>query len=151
MTGIVVFFLKCNSLGKMPEAKLSTCIDESLYCTPCARQFTNASVYTAHLPGKKHVKNSKNPSKGDGIKDVIAKEHLIMSCMSILSEIQKDTYQRVEAKSMLTDDERQALLDEDSSAVPEAVQVDEGEEKDDGVDDDRIYNPLKLPLGWDGI
>jgi hypothetical protein len=73
-------------------------------------------ISTAHLPGKKYVKNCKNPSTSVVIKTVVAKEHFIMSCMSVLSGVQKDTYQRVEAKSMLTDDERQALLDEDSSA-----------------------------------
>lgn len=95
------------------------------------------------------MKNCKNPATTDNIKEIVAKEHFIASCMSVLSGVQKDTYQRVEAKSMLTDDERQALLDEDSSAVPEAIEAVEGDDED-GVDDDRIYNPLKLPLGWDG-
>jgi hypothetical protein len=49
---------------------------------------------------------------------------------------------------MLTDEETQAMHDEDSSAVPEAIIAEDG---DDQVDDERIYNPLKLPLGWDGM
>jgi splicing factor 3A subunit 3 len=52
---------------------------------------------------------------------------------------------------MLTDEETQAMHDEDSSAVPEAIIAEDGDDQDDQVDDERIYNPLKLPLGWDGM
>lgn len=130
----------------------------------CSHQFTNPSVFKAHLPGKKHKRNAKNlessnqdtpsiPSSVQQIQSIAAQEHLIKSYLSVLSDVHQDTFQRVEARAMLTEDEREAMLLEDAGAVPEYTEdkgQEDGQDGDDDVDEDRIYNPLKLPLGWDG-
>ena len=56
-----------------------------------------------------------------------------------------DTKQNIERKSALTAREREQEVEEameETQVVTEEVEPEE--------DDGRIYNPLKLPLGWDG-
>jgi splicing factor 3A subunit 3 len=57
-----------------------------------------------------------------------------------------DTQQNIERKSALTAREREQEV-EDAMEETKAAADDAVEEEDD---DGRIYNPLKLPLGWDG-
>ena len=63
-----------------------------------------------------------------------------------------DTKSNVERRFSLTAKEREAELLEKPAAVP--VQNNGDGENGDGPAEDeeeeRIYNPLKLPLGWDG-
>jgi splicing factor 3A subunit 3 len=67
----------------------------------------------------------------------------------------------VERRSALTDKERQAEIEEfeakEAAALAEAAEKEGGVkavlnkvQEEDEDEDERIYNPLKLPLGWDG-
>ncbi|RUS18002.1 splicesome-associated protein, partial [Endogone sp. FLAS-F59071] len=60
----------------------------------------------------------------------------------VLGEQREDTKANVERKQALTDRER--TLEHEQ----ETIDITMAESDDD--DDDKIYNPLKLPLGWDG-
>lgn len=53
----------------------------------------------------------------------------------------------------MTEKERAAEAEAaDIAANPQVgdIPIQEGEMEDDEDDDEKIYNPLKLPLGWDG-
>ncbi|BGP13886.1 hypothetical protein JCM10213_002525 [Rhodosporidiobolus nylandii] len=78
-----------------------------------------------------------------------------------LAQILADTQANTERRAALTDKERAAEIEEleareaaEAAAAAAAVQKKQVESGAAGVDDDeddgRIYNPLKLPLGWDG-
>lgn len=80
----------------------------------------------------------------------------------LLSTIRSDTKANVERRAALTDKERQQELDEwelreakeRDEAQKAAERAEKGEDADavhdEEEDEARIYNPLKLPLGWDG-
>jgi splicing factor 3A subunit 3 len=81
---------------------------------------------------------------------------------SPLASIRSDTKANVERKQALTDRERQLEVEEmeererreAEEAAYAAANAEANKKKtdDDGGsdEDERIYNPLKLPLGWDG-
>lgn len=74
-----------------------------------------------------------------------------------LSQILADTQANTERRAALTDQERATEIEEleareaaEAAAAAAAAQAKapHGEVEDD--EEERIYNPLKLPLGWDG-
>jgi splicing factor 3A subunit 3 len=146
---------------------------EGIWCADCEKEFKNDNVYKAHLAGKKHIKNAEarqlqqssgedtemtngnstsRPSSTARLKEkaIAEREHRIRRLTAALSQIRTDTRVNVERKAGMTDRERQqelaALYAEDMEATSESkqgdVDMEDGEEK--------IYNPLKLPLAWDG-
>ncbi len=144
---------------------------EGVWCADCEKEFKNDNVYKAHLPGKKHIKNvearQQNPSgdveMANGIsttastantarlkeKAIAEREHRVRRLANVMKTEREDTRVNVERKAGMTDRERQqelaALYEEDAAAigaVAAEASDDEGEEK--------VYNPLKLPLAWDG-
>ncbi|KAH8918059.1 hypothetical protein BT69DRAFT_1212906 [Atractiella rhizophila] len=148
--------------------------DAGVWCEACQKHYSKRTVYDAHLTSKKHLKASaalqSNPStssrntpvsNGAAAKSVhlqAAKyESLIRSLLSSpipLQKIRSETKANVERRMALTDRERQAEIEEEEDSdleVEEDKDKGKKEEKEDEDDDDeRIYNPLKLPLGWDG-
>lgn len=93
----------------------------------------------------------------------IAREEVIIRALaSELSTIRSDTKANVERKAALTDRERQAEAEaaEEELNRMSALNSTSGLDSDDpnnamdeDIDDDgtsRVYNPLKLPIGWDG-
>lgn len=92
----------------------------------------------------------------------IAREELIIRTLAThLSAIRADTKSNVERKAALTDRERQA----EASAAEEELNrmtalnptsgldsLSTTDAMDEEADDEtsRVYNPLKLPIGWDG-
>lgn len=80
-----------------------------------------------------------------------------LTSSSWLAPIRGDTKSNVERKAALTDKERmQELQDMEKREAEEAAKAHadgskrqkDAEEMD--VEEEKIYNPLKLPLGWDG-
>jgi len=127
------------------------------------------------LTGKKHIKNAQvslndtpngDTTMSNGIttaaggpslarlkeRAVAEREHRIQKLASAMSTEREDTRVNVERKAGMTDRERQqelaALFAEDSmfSNATAAGDADAA----DADDDDKVYNPLKLPLAWDG-
>lgn len=68
---------------------------------------------------------------------------LLASLVSILN----DTKSNVERRFSLTAHEREQELLEQANPTAAPASAPEGEQEEE---EDRIYNPLKLPLGWDG-
>ncbi|CAO3625974.1 unnamed protein product [Cunninghamella blakesleeana] len=145
--------------------------DTSIYCVACQKSFTKQTVFDAHLKGKKHTKaqakldavnnnnnnndtnnnltssttdnnNNNNKPKIDKRKLTAWKETLIASYMKELDNVRKESKANVERKQALTDRER--TLEQEQ----EDIEIEDDDNEDE--DEDRIYNPLKLPLGWDG-
>ena len=90
---------------------------------------------------------------------IASHEHRIRSLADLLSNERSNTRVNVERKQGMTERERQTELDalfaEDDAAVAASDRRaanrqpgDESGSEDEG--DEKIYNPLKLPLAWDG-
>jgi splicing factor 3A subunit 3 len=74
-------------------------------------------------------------------------EYKIICITDVLSDILVATRKRMEKKHTRTRDEiEQELMEEEQGALPDINDAME-EDKDD---EEPIYNPKKLPLGWDG-
>jgi len=150
---------------------------EGIWCTDCEREFNNQNVYNAHLNGKKHKKNAESKaaagatsttngsvpvptsvSSSGTLKErlIASHEHRIRAISDLLSNERSNTRVNVERKQGMTERERQAELDtifaEDNAAVAAANNRGNDSDDEDAKSDtsERIYNPLKLPLAWDG-
>ncbi|KAJ1565874.1 hypothetical protein HK096_008069, partial [Nowakowskiella sp. JEL0078] len=133
----------------------------ALHCPACQKDFTSQGVYTSHLAGKRHLKaaktllesslnnpdlvssKSKKPSDLSKEKEICKLEILITAYFEKLSSQREETKSKIENKQVLGDSEK---LDDDEIVLSENGDSD----SDIGDDPDKIYNPLKLPLGWDG-
>ncbi|EEQ28967.1 spliceosome-associated protein [Microsporum canis CBS 113480] len=143
---------------------------EGIWCPDCEKEFTNENVYKNHLKGKKHIRaaeakrgdanpESQQPKAGDnkdailrGLKEraVAEREHRITSLTKALKDERQATRVNVERKQGMTERERQMELDAlfaDTGDSRTGPRRDSDSESDS---DDKVYNPLKLPLAWDG-
>lgn len=139
----------------------TTCYGYFSVCSPARagqKNFPKQTVYDHHLKGKKHIKaqerlqasqksaeangDANGNGKSDKNKTTAYEEALISLYTEALSDFREETKANVERKQALTDKER--------TLEQEQEEVDLGEQESDEDDEDRIYNPLKLPLGWDG-
>ncbi|KAI9361456.1 hypothetical protein BD770DRAFT_425804 [Pilaira anomala] len=146
--------------GKVPGWDLDT-TNHDLFCPACQKQFAKKTVFDSHLTAKKHMKAQKklDEQKKDNVvsegtvdnvvginddkrKAIAWKERLVMKYAEALADFREETKSNVERKQALTDKER--ILEQEQEVV-EFVDQDSDDE-----DDEKIYNPLKLPLGWDG-
>ena len=142
---------------------------QGIWCSDCEKEFTNENVYKNHLTGKKHIRaaeakkasgtaNGATPQPnsrgetGQRLKErVIASyEHRIRNMAKFLTNERSNTRVNVERKQGMTERERQqeldALMAEDDAAAAAG-----GRDSDSESDsEEKIYNPLKLPLAWDG-
>ncbi|CAN9118228.1 unnamed protein product [Alternaria alternata] len=137
---------------------------EGIWCSACKKGFSKETVYEAHLSGKKHKKAVQESQNGaqDGQKQtsgastdlqrfkeraVAEREFRIRKLAAAMQTERGDTKVNVERKQGMTERERQQELEQLYSERPENG----GKEEDDESDsEDKIYNPLKLPLAWDG-
>jgi len=140
---------------------------DGVWCDDCEKEFKNENVYRGHLNGKKHIKaaelraarkdsagGAKNGSAKPNIlrlkeRAIAEREYRVKRLAAAMSQERSDTRVNVERKQGMTERERQMELDalfaETSAAAPQA-----GDSESDSEDDEKIYNPLKLPLAWDG-
>ncbi|KAE8228372.1 hypothetical protein CF326_g6700 [Tilletia indica] len=113
--------------------------------------------------------NAEHERRLTRVKQLAHLEHSIHVLGTELGPLREETRSNVERKSALTERERQAeaeavALEAEMGVLPSSSDGKkkkggpgggggggggEGDE-DDEEDDDKIYNPLKLPLGWDG-
>lgn len=126
-----------------------------LYCDACKKQFAKETVYQSHLAGKKHIKAAEQMKLGiekpkkesndyfQKCKEVANREFKISKYMQVFGQLREDTKSNVERKQARTVEERE----ED---VEFEVEGDNEPENENEEDDGKIYNPLKLPLDWDG-
>jgi len=142
---------------------------EGIWCPDCEKEFKNENVYKNHLTGKKHIRAAEARKAAGGgdessastktgsssavhrLKEraVAEREHRVRSLAKVLEKERQATRINVERKQGMTERERQMELESiygDSEFPGEGRE----EEESDNEGDDRIYNPLKLPLAWDG-
>lgn len=142
---------------------------EAVWCEDCEKEFKNDNVYKNHLNGRKHVKAAEQrkarqaESGGDtngaagGVsptrlkeRAIAEREYRVKRLAAAMSTERSDTRTNVERRLGMTERERQQELD-NLLNVPETQHDADGEgEENDEDGDEKIYNPLKLPLAWDG-
>ena len=143
---------------------------------PGQKHYSKQTVYDAHLTSKKHIKASQkqatsdappvNPN-GKGAPETQTNSsshtssasnrllnsayytHLTTSLLLTLAPVLNETKSYVERKFSLTAREREQELTEKAQPPPAPANT-EGTAEEDEDEEERIYNPLKLPLGWDG-
>ncbi len=122
--------------------------EDPLFCKACNKQFEKTSTYTNHLAGRKHkkaVQDEGQAKKQDPRAPELAKlEFRIKAWSDLLREVVDATRDHVVKKQTRTFEEIAADL-EDQQQEAEEESSDEEE-----ADDAAPYNPLNLPLGWDG-
>ena len=128
-------------------------------------------MYDAHLSSKKHTRAVAKaseapapsaPTNGNGqtsssssfarFRSPARLTYLITALLVPLQFTLAETKANVERRFSLTARERETELVEDvPSAVPApAADGTAGEVAEEPEEEEKIYNPLKLPLGWDG-
>ncbi|KAI9798659.1 MAG: hypothetical protein M1833_004648 [Piccolia ochrophora] len=149
---------------------------EGIWCPDCEKEFTNENVYKNHLTGKKHVRaaelrkarldGANGNSKGEGAprasstqslkeRAVAEREFRVRKLSAALQQQRIDTRINVERKQGMTERERQMELDALFAESADAYPADGrggvgGDAESDSDGEEKIYNPLKLPLAWDG-
>lgn len=151
-----------NTLASAPTAGEPQ--GEGIWCSACKKGFTKETVYEAHLTGKKHKKalqesqsgaqNSSNEqtSASSDIqrfkeRAVAEREFRIKKLAAAMQTERGDTKVNVERKQGMTERERQQELEQ---LYSENQDTGAKEDDEDSEGEDKIYNPLKLPLAWDG-
>ena len=76
--------------------------------------------------------------------------HLATALLVTLVATLNETKSNVERRFSLTAREREQELLEQSKPPPAPTNKTAGPEGEEDEEEERIYNPLKLPLGWDG-
>lgn len=139
---------------------------EGTWCSDCKKEFKNENVYRSHLTGKKHIRAAEarktagtsgeqpsapvNNGSSFSLKEraVAEREHRVRCLTKELQQERQATRVNVERRQGMTERERQMDI-EAMMAPPESFgEGRAGEQSDD--EDEKIYNPLKLPLAWDG-
>ncbi|KAF2177495.1 splicesome-associated protein [Zopfia rhizophila CBS 207.26] len=158
-----------NTPQLAPETSQAEGSGEGIWCSACKKGFSKETVYEAHLKGKKHIKNveaqqAANESDkvastanvdSDSIerfkqRAVAEKEFRIRKLAAAMQTERSDTKVNVERKQGMTDRERQQELEMLYAETTEQVSGDKDKDDADSDGEDKIYNPLKLPLAWDG-
>eukprot|EP00741_Cyanophora_paradoxa_P005594 tig00000912_g5422.t1 len=130
---------------------------EGIFCSACKKNFGNQNVYDAHLKGKKHEQavkrqladtgglgqGSSGIDKQELSKQIAHKEALIERFVSQLPEQIFNTKALIQKKQSRTYDEIEMEQNEEPEEEVEVEDTDSEEERP-------IYNPLNLPMGWDG-
>lgn len=139
------------------------------------KHYSKQTVYDAHLTSKKHIKavakqaasgepaanpngsappeqSTNQPSQSSAkirFRNSAYYTYLTTDLLVSLVSTLNETKSNVERRFSLTAREReQELLDQAKPAPAPAPAADGAGEEDE--EEERIYNPLKLPLGWDG-
>ncbi|OWZ15430.1 Splicing factor 3A [Phytophthora megakarya] len=137
------------------------------FCELCNKQFGSEGVYNSHLTGKKHKKfaaaKASNSAESNGAasvnkdakeelelkqKAIAFDEVLIRRMYELLTEVVHGTISYLELKQTRTHEELQAEIEEEEEGTFSDVDVENEKEEED--EEEQLYNPLNLPLGWDG-
>ncbi|KAF7775895.1 hypothetical protein Agabi119p4_4288 [Agaricus bisporus var. burnettii] len=113
-----------------------------IWCAACQKHYAKQTVYDAHLSSKKHIKAmNKQAAAGEPPKNPNGSP-----MPEMLHTIR--TWPRPYWFSLTAREREQELLDQANPPPPAAAAKDGAAEEEE--EEERIYNPLKLPLGWDG-
>ncbi|EER27607.1 splicing factor, putative [Coccidioides posadasii C735 delta SOWgp] len=141
---------------------------EGIWCADCEKEFKNKNVYKNHLTGKKHIRAAEARKANGATNDESARPNGVGAAVTRLKEkaIAEREY-RVQALAKSLQDERQAtrvnverkqgMTERERQMELEALMADTGDvgvlrrdEESESDSEEKIYNPLKLPLAWDG-
>ncbi|KIM29435.1 hypothetical protein M408DRAFT_328707 [Serendipita vermifera MAFF 305830] len=149
--------------------------NEGVWCQACQRPYAKQTVFDAHLTSKKHLKlaakldvSASSAANGANLPNGMAAQtngtaksavsktraaarltHLITAILVPLLPTVAETKANVERRFSLTAREREdELIDDAPVAAP--VDPEGAAPEEEPEEEERIYNPLKLPLGWDG-
>ncbi|KAJ1741813.1 Pre-mRNA-splicing factor sap61 [Coemansia sp. RSA 1086] len=119
-----------------------------LFCSVCQRQFEKQTTLSAHMNSRKHQKAVQRlqtepmavNQRIEQDRQLAWRKYLVQTYAKILEDRIKDTRANVERRQALTDEERQRELQDEEVSI-------DGDADDAG---EQTYNPLNLPLGWDG-
>jgi len=143
---------------------------DPLFCLPCNKLFTNKNVYKAHKTGAKHRKAAENiaelidrTDESEEIKhyqEVASLECFISRLRETLGDTVEDTMNNIRKKQTRTAEELAAqIYESDEEEEPFSLPVEElkkrsenkeKEESSSSEDERPAYNPLNLPIGYDG-
>ncbi|KAF9285099.1 hypothetical protein BGZ68_004148 [Mortierella alpina] len=156
-----------GSLSGWPKLEQEDTPSTDLFCIACKKQYAKETVYKAHLDSKKHKKAEAQLTNGLSVngsaasadqasvaevqskvlaekakpeQDMAWTEVVIQKYAELLKQQIDDTKENVERRQTLTGRERDLELETDQIELEES----------DSEDEEKVYNPLKLPLGWDG-
>lgn len=140
---------------------------DGVWCADCEKEFKNENVFKAHLTGKKHIRAAevRATRQGDGVeangasakrdrlrlkeRAIAEREYRARRLAAAMSQERDDTRVNIERRQGMTERERQmeldALFNETEEAAPGG-----GDSESESDGEEKIYNPLKLPLAWDG-
>ncbi|KIJ70154.1 hypothetical protein HYDPIDRAFT_121637 [Hydnomerulius pinastri MD-312] len=146
-----------------------------IWCSACQKSYSKQTVYDAHLTSKKHVKatakqaaSNEPPQNPNGTQTPLTNlvngasswrsrlrhaallTHLTTSLLVVLAPTINETKSNVERRFSLTAREREQELLEQSKPPVAPTTSGDGAAGEEEEEEERIYNPLKLPLGWDG-
>lgn len=155
-----------SAAATVAAKELSTA--EAVWCDACEKEFKNENVYKGHLNGRKHIKAAEAlAQRQQGAEDaavasgrfsatrmkeraVAEREFRVKRLASAMSTEREDTRVNVERRQGMTERERQQELDNLFSMTEQPPQIDEAADAEGEDGEEKIYNPLKLPLAWDG-
>ncbi|KAF8307216.1 hypothetical protein DL93DRAFT_140393 [Clavulina sp. PMI_390] len=169
-------FEKLWSEGQLSEWEEPKANDEGegVWCSACQKMYAKQTVYDAHLKSKKHIKaaerSSSDPSTAGASSSAptpSSTKHqsklypaarftaLIQPLLIPLLPVLVETKSNVERRFSLTARERELELQAAAAPAPSANNASggaggDGAANDEDEEEERIYNPLKLPMGWDG-
>ncbi|KAH7930710.1 hypothetical protein BV22DRAFT_1000132 [Leucogyrophana mollusca] len=149
---------------------------EGIWCSACQKSYSKQTVYDAHLTSKKHLKATSKQASSDAppsnpngtltpttqlpasqslqksrFRNAALLTHLTTSLLAILAPTVNETKSNVERRFSLTAREReQELLEQAKPPAAPTNASGDGVTGEEEEEEERIYNPLKLPLGWDG-
>ncbi|PPQ77424.1 hypothetical protein CVT25_011006 [Psilocybe cyanescens] len=146
-----------------------------IWCSACQKHYSKQTVYDAHLTAKKHIKavakqasSGEPPANPNGsthpehthhtsqssaklrIRNSAYYTHLATDLLVSLVPTLNETKSNVERRFSLTAREREQELLEQAKPAPPPVSSSADAATEEDEEEERIYNPLKLPLGWDG-
>ena len=147
--------------------------DPSLYCPYCEKLFTNRNSFTNHLNGKQHLKNAKKADQVEKQTEEIRKifdalveekKRKILEIVNLEANVQyfvtevlsthiTATYNNIERRQAMTPEELQAEEAREQERLRLKAKSQENQDPSAFQEKDMdggVYNPLKLPLDWDG-
>ncbi|KAF8341265.1 uncharacterized protein EI90DRAFT_3033292 [Cantharellus anzutake] len=142
---------------------------EGVRCSACQKMYSKQTVYDAHLKSKKHIKaveraesnasrdkatNGKNPDTPDRSSSrfypAARLTALIQPLLEGLANVIVDTKANVERRFSLTARERELEQEAPTKKPVPVTNTTTDNANEEEEEEEKIYNPLKLPLGWDG-
>jgi splicing factor 3A subunit 3 len=139
----------------------------SLYCLPCKKLFTNKNTYKAHKKGSKHIKNTgrvlevleddDDLTEINRFKEIARIECFISRLRECIGDVVEDSMNNIRKKQTRTAEELEMYESDQEEPfklpMEELKKKAEMKKKDQSSssDDERpAYNPLNLPIGFDG-